>query len=134
MVKYVVPSYQRPNICKEQTLNFLKKHNVDDSDIYLVLRTDDPYVNDYVELFKKRYFDSGIITEIDPDLTEKEFSTETTIKIANGLKNNTRLKQMVSDLELKVDKLISEFEKYKEYNTVYKKKSLFESILDKIGF
>ena len=49
MTSFVVPSFQRPTIFKEQTLAFLKKHNVDEKDIYLVLREDDPYLNDYLD-------------------------------------------------------------------------------------
>ena len=48
-VKYVIPSYQRPDICQELTLKFLKRHGIDDADIYLVLREDDPYLNDYMD-------------------------------------------------------------------------------------
>tara|TARA_R110000868_G_scaffold24550_3_gene96783 strand:- start:35 stop:766 length:732 start_codon:yes stop_codon:yes gene_type:complete len=49
MNSFVIPSFQRPTIFKEQTLAFLKKHNVDEKDIYLVLREDDPYLNDYLD-------------------------------------------------------------------------------------
>jgi len=49
MNSFIVPSFQRPEIFKEQTLAFLKKHNVDEKDIYLVLRKDDPYLNDYMD-------------------------------------------------------------------------------------
>ncbi len=49
MNSFIVPSFQRPDIFKEQTLAFLKKHNVDEKDIYLVLRKDDPYLNDYID-------------------------------------------------------------------------------------
>jgi len=49
MNSFIVPSFQRPEIFKEQTLSFLKRHNVDDKDIYLVLRKDDPYLNDYMD-------------------------------------------------------------------------------------
>ncbi len=49
MNSFIVPSFQRPEIFKEQTLAFLKKHNVDDKDIYLILRNDDPYVNEYMD-------------------------------------------------------------------------------------
>ena len=48
-MKFIIPSYQRPHIVKEQTLAYLKRHNVDDKDIYLVLRSDDPYINDYMD-------------------------------------------------------------------------------------
>lgn len=49
MNSFIVPSFQRPNIFKEQTLAFLKRHNVNSKDIYLVLRKDDPYLNDYMD-------------------------------------------------------------------------------------
>ena len=49
MNSFIVPSFQRPEIFKEQTLAFLKKHNVDEKDIYLILRNDDPYVNEYMD-------------------------------------------------------------------------------------
>jgi hypothetical protein len=49
MNSFIVPSFQRPEIFKEQTYSFLKKHNVDDKDIYLILRNDDPYVNEYMD-------------------------------------------------------------------------------------
>ena len=49
MNSFIVPSFQRPVIFKEQTYSFLKKHKVDDKDIYLILRNDDPYLNDYMD-------------------------------------------------------------------------------------
>jgi len=90
MTKYVIPSFQRPEIFREQTYAFLKKHNVDDSSIYLVLRNDDPYLNDYMDRatnmnilltdvkgigrthnYITEYFDEGdFIVEIDDDLQE----------------------------------------------------------------
>lgn len=49
MTSFVIPSYQRPDITKNQTLAFLKKHGIEDTDIYLVLRKDDLYLNDYLD-------------------------------------------------------------------------------------
>ena len=49
MTSFVIPSYQRPDITKNQTLAFLKKHGIEDKDIYLVLRKDDLYLNDYLD-------------------------------------------------------------------------------------
>ena len=49
MTSFVIPSFQRPTIFKEQTLAFLKKHNVDETDIHLFLRSDDLYLNDYMD-------------------------------------------------------------------------------------
>lgn len=89
-MKFIIPSYQRPHIVKEQTLAYLKRHNVDDKDIYLVLRSDDPYINDYMDRatymntlitdvkgigrthnYITEYFDEGdFIVEIDDDLQE----------------------------------------------------------------
>ena len=90
MVKYVIPSFQRPDIFKEQTLAFLKKHNIDENLIYLVLRNDDPYLNDYIDRvshinilltdvkgigkthnYITEYFDENeFIVEIDDDLID----------------------------------------------------------------
>ena len=90
MVKYVVPSFQRPVIFRDQTYSFLKKHNISDSDIHLFLRSDDPYINDYMDRatginfhitdvrgvgrthnYITEYFDEGdFIVEIDDDLKE----------------------------------------------------------------
>ena len=49
MTSYIIPSYQRPLIFKDQTYAFLKKHKIDDKDIHLFLRSDDPYLNDYMD-------------------------------------------------------------------------------------
>ncbi len=112
MVKYVVPSYQRPNICKEQTLAFLKKHNVDDTDIYLVLRNDDPYINDYIDRatnmnilltdvkgvgrthnYITEYFDEDeFIVEIDDDLQELLDNERTPITDFKGIVEEMRSK------------------------------------------
>lgn len=90
MVKYVVPSFQRPVIFRDQTYSFLKKHNISDNDIHLFLRSDDPYLNDYMDRatginfhitdvrgvgrthnFITETFDEGeYIVEIDDDLKE----------------------------------------------------------------
>ena len=48
-MKFVIPSYQRPLIFRDQTYAFLKKHSISDSDIHLFLRSDDPYINDYMD-------------------------------------------------------------------------------------
>ena len=49
MTSYIIPSYQRPLIFRDQTYAFLKKHKIDDKDIHLFLRSDDPYLNDYMD-------------------------------------------------------------------------------------
>lgn len=48
-ISYIIPSFQRPDIVKQKTLAFLKNHGIEDKDIYLVLRTDDLYLNDYLD-------------------------------------------------------------------------------------
>lgn len=50
-MKYVIPSYQRPKILRDKTLHYLVNgHNVSNDEIYLVLRNDDKFKDDYEEL------------------------------------------------------------------------------------
>jgi hypothetical protein len=90
-IKYVIPSYQRCNELKEQTLSYLTKNNIKNKDIYIFCRNDDKFINLYNDLsiegynvistdvkgigmthnFITEYFDEGqYIVEIDDDLID----------------------------------------------------------------
>lgn len=89
-MKYIIPSYKRPKVVRDKTLNYLSKHNIKKQDIYLVLRNDDPLREDYETLgdeynmvwtdvkgigkthnFITETFDEGDwICEIDDDLVD----------------------------------------------------------------
>jgi len=47
IMKFVIPSYRRCEKFKKQTLAFLQKHNVRMDDIWLVIREDDPELEEY---------------------------------------------------------------------------------------
>jgi|TARA_R110000851_G_scaffold65302_1_gene148417 hypothetical protein len=87
MVKYVVPSYKRPYIFRDNTLAFLFKHGVKTEDIYVFVRDDDPLQDYYLKScniikcsekgigrthnYITEYFDEDeFIVEIDDDLQE----------------------------------------------------------------
>ena len=90
-IKYVIPSYQRYNELKEQTLSYLAKNNIKNKDIYIFCRNDDKFINLYNDLsiegynvistdvkgigmthnFITEYFTEGqYIVEIDDDLID----------------------------------------------------------------
>jgi hypothetical protein len=50
MIKYIIPSYQRPKITAEQTLNFLFRHGIPKNDIFLILRNDDIHLEEYKKI------------------------------------------------------------------------------------
>tara|TARA_R110002126_G_scaffold60278_1_gene157140 strand:+ start:3293 stop:4687 length:1395 start_codon:yes stop_codon:yes gene_type:complete len=49
-MKYIIPSYKRSGKVQQQTLSFLKRHDIDDKDIWLVTRTDDPQAAEYSKI------------------------------------------------------------------------------------
>ena len=46
-MKFVIPSYKRCEKVKSETLAFLERHNVPLDDIWLVVREDDPELEEY---------------------------------------------------------------------------------------
>lgn len=52
MIKFVIPSYQRPTILKDKTLMFLDKQGIPKESIYIIVRTDDKYYTDYYNLLE----------------------------------------------------------------------------------
>jgi len=104
-MKYVIPSYQRVDKLKNNTLKFLDKHNIPKKDIYIVVRTDDEgysIFDDYniiktnvkgigkTHNFITEYFEEGeFICEIDDDLTDmidtKKESIENFEEVINEL-------------------------------------------------
>ena len=100
MTSFVIPSYQRPIIFKEQTYAFLKKHKIDDKDIHLFLRQDDPYLNDYLDratdinvhitdvkgigkthnFITETFDEDSFIVEIDDDLIDLFDNSRTPVK------------------------------------------------------
>jgi len=46
-MKFVIPSLQRPKGLLEKTLKYLDMMNVDRSEVYVFIREDDKFLNDY---------------------------------------------------------------------------------------
>lgn len=118
-MKFVIPSYKRPDKLKSQSLEFLKKYNVDMKDVYIFIRYDDPLREQYEDIddvciitsqikgignthnFITEYFDEGeFIVELDDDL----------IRMVDKDKNE------VSDLLGEINKMI---DMMKEENISY---------------
>jgi transposase-like protein len=115
MTSFVIPSFQRPEICRDQTLKFLERHGVANSDIYLVLRVDDPYLNDYMDRasgmnilitdikgignthnYITQFFNENqFIVEIDDDL--QDLIDEKRVPITNFKEIIEEMKQKMSD-------------------------------------
>ena len=49
-IKFVIPSFQRPQKFQDQTLSYLLKHKVSKKQIYTFLRTDDEHLEDYLKI------------------------------------------------------------------------------------
>ena len=86
-MKYVIPSFQRADKLKKQTLSYLNLHGVSKDDIYIVVRTDDEGYSIFEEEYNiiktdvkgigkthnfiSEYFEEGeFICEIDDDLSD----------------------------------------------------------------
>tara|TARA_R110000824_G_scaffold53444_1_gene147953 strand:- start:14381 stop:15136 length:756 start_codon:yes stop_codon:yes gene_type:complete len=88
-IKFVIPSFQRPQKFQEKTLNYLLKHKVPKQQIYTFLRSDDPQLTEYLKIkeivhvisdikgignthnYITEYFQVGdFIVEIDDDLLD----------------------------------------------------------------
>lgn len=50
MMKFAIPSFQRPNILKEKTINYLLGQGIDPKSIYIFCRDDDKYINEYISM------------------------------------------------------------------------------------
>lgn len=112
MTSYIIPSYQRPLIFKEQTYAFLKKHKIDDNDIHLFLRSDDPYLNDYMDRasdinihitdvkgvgmthnhITNHFDEDAFLVEIDDDLKELVDNERKPVKDFKGIVETMRFK------------------------------------------
>jgi len=86
-MKFVIPSYQRPQGLLNKTLKYLDFMNIDRSDVYIFIREDDKFIQDYLSIpvvnvvpidikgigethnYITHHFDEGeFIVEIDDDL------------------------------------------------------------------
>ena len=86
-MKFVIPSYQRPQGLLNKTLKYLDFMNIDRSDVYIFIREDDKFLEDYMSIpsvnvvpidikgigethnYITHHFDEGeFIVEIDDDL------------------------------------------------------------------
>ena len=112
MTKYIIPSFQRPHIAKEQTLAFLKRHKIDNKDIHLFLRSDDPYLNDYMDRatdmnihisdvkgignthnhITEHFDEDDFLVEIDDDLQELVDNERKPVKDFKGIVETMRYK------------------------------------------
>ena len=59
-IKFVIPSFQRPQKFQDQTLSYLLKHKVPKKQIYTFLRTDDEHLEDYLKIKEVNH----VVTEI----------------------------------------------------------------------
>ena len=89
-MKYVVPSYQRPKELKSKTLTYLCNQKIDAKDIFIIVRSDDKYLHEYLDCgndinivkteikgigkthnFITEYFDEDdFIVELDDDIID----------------------------------------------------------------
>jgi hypothetical protein len=88
-IKYIIPSYQRPEQFKNKTFKYLMDHDIPKDQIYVFVRSDDPDLNKYFEIkgptyvvtdvkgigrthnYISAYFNEGeFIVEIDDDLED----------------------------------------------------------------
>lgn len=89
-MKYVIPSYQRPQELKSKTLNYLCNQKIDAKDIFIIVRSDDKYLHEYLDCgtdinivqteikgigrthnFITEYFDEDdFIVELDDDIID----------------------------------------------------------------
>lgn len=85
-MKFVIPSYKRHDILMNKSYNYLIKHNINTDDIYIMVRSDDPQLEEYKRIkaniivtdvkgigkthnFISAYFGEGeYIVELDDDL------------------------------------------------------------------
>jgi hypothetical protein len=58
-MKFVIPSYKRHDILMNKTYNYLIKHNINTDDIYIMVRSDDPQLEEY-----KRIKANIVVTDI----------------------------------------------------------------------
>jgi len=110
-MKFVIPSFQRPQQLKDQTISYLASQHVDPKDIYIFVRSDDDKLNEYLELrnedvnvevsvgvfgigkthnYITEYFDEDdFIIEIDDDLIclkDKEKNDVDLLEVINEMK------------------------------------------------
>jgi len=50
-MKFVIPSYQRPQGLLNKTLKYLDAMNIDRSDVYVFIREDDKFLEEYMSIF-----------------------------------------------------------------------------------
>ena len=86
-MKFIIPSFQRPQGLLDKTLKYLDFMNIDRSDVYIFIREDDKFIQDYLSIpvvnvvpidikgigethnYITHHFDEGeFIVEIDDDL------------------------------------------------------------------
>lgn len=115
-MKFVIPSFNRIDEIKNKSLKFLEKYDIDFNDVYIFIRNDDKYIEEYKNIpkvntvicevkgignthnFITDYFDEGeIIIELDDDLTKminkdkeevKDLKSEITKMINIMMSNN----------------------------------------------
>ena len=108
MIKFVIPSYQRPSQLKEKTLAYLDAQGVDPKSIYVFVRTDDNNLSEYQSIeginlvttdikgigmthnYITEYFDENeFIVEIDDDL----------VNLIDNEKQSVNLKQTIQEMK-----------------------------------
>ena len=94
-MKYVIPSYQRVNQLVSKTLQFLTEQRVDNSDVYIFVRDDDPFLNEYNELGEDGY---NIIT-----LTNVRGIGLTHNAITTYFSKDTWITELDDDIEYVID-------------------------------
>jgi len=108
MIKFVIPSYQRPSQLQSKTLAYLELQGVDPKSIYVFVRTDDPQLSKYQSIeginlittdvigigrahnFITEYFDEGqFIIELDDDL----------VNLINNHKESINLQETIQEMK-----------------------------------
>jgi len=108
MIKFVIPSYQRPSQLKEKTLAYLDEQGVDKKTIYVFVRTDDSQLSEYQSIeginlvttdvkgigrthnYITEYFEENeFLVEIDDDL----------VNLIDNEKHSVNLRETIQDMK-----------------------------------
>ena len=111
-MKFVIPSYKRVDTLKSKTLKFLTSQGVENQEVYIFIREDDPQINDYDSLGADNY---NVITlvgitgignthnAITTYFTEGEWIVELDDDITNVIDNK---RETVDNFPERVNKMI----------------------------
>ena len=61
-MKFIIPSFKRSEKLQKKTLTYLKSQNVNNEDVYIFIRVDDPELTDYLKLKEDGY---NVVVAID---------------------------------------------------------------------